>query len=427
MLRPQVLRDFTDLFTVSVERLRATSTETDSTRRDRARIDAGMRELKLRATILKTFDRRLRQLRKITFIALLLAPLRASQGQTFFEDWGHYIKLQGYGAGVGVANMAWGLADLTYGVAEVEVQARSFGLLALPPLPREWQSPITSSYDQATACGSASVGTKAWESAKVAGYIIRDGASFGTIPLAHGAYTDWTGETDNAAGQAFPGFVLSAAPLPRLSGMGLPRATLGRPQVWQPAQLLDSGGNVIRDVSYWRNPTSSAPLTGSPRSGGAPTCGSCGSAPRGLPAPTQWPRLPGYAVPHEVLPASGLPGKVIIMSDVYKYIPPGTAAELSILQRAISDIPPLPPAGVSKSALSKWKPYDARAESKAYWGVMFGPAHADKFRVANTFASRTGTNADGWYLMKYRDELSNLEYHFGYHPDSTTIILHYFK
>ena len=63
-----------------------------------------------------------------------------------------------------------------------------------------------------------------------------------------------------------------------------------------------------------------------------------------------------------------------------------------------------------------------------YWAVMFA-GNNPLFRTKEHLARLLGGSEKGWYLVKYRDKLLDVEYHFAYYPDPAggTVVCHYVK
>ena len=166
-----------------------------------------------------------------------------THGQEYHPYRGYWAAVgdQFCGMGRGLRNIGWGIADLGYGAIECTDYAVSSACASLynleptearylvPTIPRGWQSPATAGYDQATSYGQASAWEKTCASANVAGQTFVAGASFGTVPLAQGIYSDLQGTTCGAAGEAFPGVALSALPMKNCTGVVPPRGSWLRP------------------------------------------------------------------------------------------------------------------------------------------------------------------------------------------------------
>lgn len=158
-----------------------------------------------------------------------------------YRGYGPAVCDQFCGMGRGLRNIGWSVVDLGYGT----VEGIDYGISSacaslynrkltesrcLPALPRKWQSPLTQGYDQQTSYGQASAWKTTCASTEVAGQIFVGGASFGTVPLAYGAYTDLNGTTCGAAGEAFPGVALSLLPMRNCNGVVPPRGSWLRPR-----------------------------------------------------------------------------------------------------------------------------------------------------------------------------------------------------
>ena len=169
-----------------------------------------------------------------------------THGQEYHPYRGYWAAVgdQFCGMGRGLRNIGWGIADLGYGAIECTDYAVSSACASLynleptearylvPTIPRGWQSPATAGYDQATSYGQASAWEKTCASANVAGQTFVAGASFGTVPLAQGIYSDLQGTTCGAAGEAFSGVALSVLPMSKCTGVKPPANSWVYPRNW---------------------------------------------------------------------------------------------------------------------------------------------------------------------------------------------------
>lgn len=180
-----------------------------------------------------------RSLALVVFAAIFGAPMQViGQDVHVYQGYGPAVWDQVSSMGLGLRDLAWGVGDLAVGYVEWQdysistavATAYNFEFTEARTLPsltlsRHWQSPVTRGYDLQTDNGRASNWDRAMASGQAFYSTCEAGASFGTIPVARGVYSDLNGTSRGAAGYAFPGFALAASPLGGVKGFAPARYT----------------------------------------------------------------------------------------------------------------------------------------------------------------------------------------------------------